>query len=108
MFIDASWVLLIGEHRDCLTGVVNVRYKSVFACLSFSMYIENLRKLLLLIPVEILRWIIILIAGSASSCFVALNLKSYIEGANDLKMMVVAAFLLQMALAIFIKVWFFP
>ncbi|KAG8493211.1 hypothetical protein CXB51_010579 [Gossypium anomalum] len=68
---------------------------------SFSIFIPT--ALLLLIPVEILRWIIILIAGSASSCFVALNLKSYIEGANDLKMMVVAAFLLQMALAIFIK-----
>lgn len=73
---------------------------------SFSIFIPT--ALLLLIPVEILRWIIILIAGSASSCFVALKLKSYIEGANDLKMMVVAAFLLQMALAIFIKVWFFP
>ncbi|KAA3453351.1 protein YIPF1-like protein isoform X1 [Gossypium australe] len=80
-----------------------------FLCMwgySFSIFIPT--ALLLLIPVEILRWIIILIAGSASSCFVALNLKSYIEGADDLKMMVVAAFLLQMALAIFIKVWFFP
>lgn len=61
---------------------------------------------LLLIPVEILRWIIILLAGSASACFVALNLRSYMAG-SDLSLMVVAAFFLQMALAIFIKVWFF-
>ncbi|KAG4181378.1 hypothetical protein ERO13_A10G223500v2 [Gossypium hirsutum] len=63
---------------------------------------------LLLIPVELLRWIIILITGTASSCFVALNLRSYIEGGNDLTIIVIAAFLLQMALSIFIKVWFFP
>ncbi|XP_039055155.1 protein YIPF1 homolog [Hibiscus syriacus] len=72
---------------------------------SLSVFIPT--AILLLIPVEILRWIIILIAGTASSCFVALNIRTYIEGPNDLKMMVVASFLLQMALAIFIKVWFF-
>lgn len=72
---------------------------------SLSIFIPTV--FLLLIPVEILRWIIILIAGTASACFVALNLRTYIEG-NDLSLMVVAAFLLQMALAIFIKVWFFP
>ncbi|KAK6227918.1 Yip1 domain - like 1 [Theobroma cacao] len=79
-----------------------------FWCMwGYSLSIFILTAFLLLIPVEILRWIIILIAGTVSACFVALNLKSYIVG-NDLTMMVVAAFLLQMALAIFIKVWFFP
>ncbi|XVF23967.1 hypothetical protein REPUB_Repub13aG0085400 [Reevesia pubescens] len=73
---------------------------------SLSIFIPT--AFLLLIPVEILRWIIILIAGTASASFVALNLRSYIEGGNDLTIIVVAAFLLQLALAIFIKVWFFP
>nr|KJB76123.1 hypothetical protein B456_012G073100 [Gossypium raimondii] len=73
---------------------------------SLSIFIPT--AFLLLIPVEILRWIIILVAGTASSCFVTLNLTSYIGGSNDLRMMMIAAFLLQMALAIFIKVWFFP
>ncbi|KAK8577059.1 hypothetical protein V6N13_122054 [Hibiscus sabdariffa] len=73
---------------------------------SLSIFIPT--AFLLLIPVEFLRWMIILIAGTASACFVYLNLRSYIEGVNDLTIMVVAAFLLQMALAIFIKVWFFP
>ncbi|XVF83755.1 hypothetical protein PTKIN_Ptkin16aG0517800 [Pterospermum kingtungense] len=72
---------------------------------SLSIFIPTV--FLLLIPVELLRWIIILIAGGASACFVSLNLKTYIEG-NDLSLMVIAAFLLQLALAIFIKVWFFP
>lgn len=62
---------------------------------------------LLLIPVEILRWIIIILAGTASACFVSINLKSYIEG-SDLTVVVAAAFFLQLALAVFIKVWFFP
>ncbi|KAI4299516.1 hypothetical protein L6164_032968 [Bauhinia variegata] len=61
---------------------------------------------LLLIPVGLLRWIIILLVGTASASFVSLNLKAYVDN-NDLSMLVIAAFLLQMALAIFIKVWFF-
>ncbi|KAF8395171.1 hypothetical protein HHK36_019112 [Tetracentron sinense] len=62
---------------------------------------------LLVIPVEFLRWIIIILTGAASACFVALNIKSYIEG-SDLTVVVVASFFLQMALALFIKIWFFP
>ncbi|XP_062156620.1 uncharacterized protein LOC133864339 [Alnus glutinosa] len=79
-----------------------------FWCLwGYSLSVFVLASFLLLIPVEILRWIIILLAGTASACFVALNLRSYMAG-SDLSLMVVAAFFLQMALAIFIKVWFFP
>jgi hypothetical protein len=61
---------------------------------------------LLVIPVEVLRWIIILAAGIDSGMFVATNLKTLAEP-NDLTIMVVAAFFLQLALAIFFKVWFF-
>ncbi|KAI4339814.1 hypothetical protein MLD38_024714 [Melastoma candidum] len=61
----------------------------------------------LLIPLEVLRWIIIVVIGAASACFVASNLRSYVEQ-NDLFIVVAAAFLLQIALALFIKVWFFP
>ncbi|KAK8299469.1 hypothetical protein E1A91_D05G327200v1 [Gossypium mustelinum] len=100
-----NWATYLMQKHSDGSNASLVRFWCMWGY-SFSIFIPT--ALLLLIPVEILRWIIILIAGSASSCFVALNLKSYIEGANDLKMMVVAAFLLQMALAIFIKVWFFP
>ncbi|XP_023550852.1 protein YIPF1 homolog [Cucurbita pepo subsp. pepo] len=79
-----------------------------FWCLwGYSLFIFILASFLLLIPVEILRWFIILLSGAASASFVTLNLRSYIDG-NDLSVLIVAAFFLQMALAIFIKVWFFP
>ncbi|KAL0740151.1 hypothetical protein Bca4012_081664 [Brassica carinata] len=80
-----------------------------FWCLwGYSLFIFIPTSLPLLIPVEFLRWVIILLAGSASSCFVALNLRSYLEGSNDLTVVMAAAFGLQMVLSIFIKVWFFP
>ncbi|GFY83592.1 integral membrane Yip1 family protein [Actinidia rufa] len=61
---------------------------------------------LLVIPVEFLRWTLVIITGAASASFVALNLRSYAEG-NDLKVVLVAAFVLQLSLALFIKMWFF-
>ncbi|KAJ9160177.1 hypothetical protein P3X46_025601 [Hevea brasiliensis] len=79
-----------------------------FWCMwGYSLFIFILSSILLVIPVEILHWIIILAAGIDSACFVAVNLKSCIEG-NDLTIVVFAAFFLQLALAIFIKAWFFP
>jgi hypothetical protein len=79
-----------------------------FWCMwGYSLFIFVPTSFLLLIPVEILRWILILAAGIASSCFVCLNLRSYING-NDVAVAIIAAFLLQVALSIFIKVWFFP
>jgi len=77
-----------------------------FAFLSNSYFLGYLQ-FLLLIPVEFLRWVIILLTGVASASFVALNLRSYIEG-NEISVAIIAAFFLQIALAIFIKVWFFP
>lgn len=80
-----------------------------FWCLwGYSLFVFVPTTLPLLIPVEFLRWVIILLAGGASSCFVALNLRSYLEASNDLTAVVAAAFGLQMVLSIFIKVWFFP
>ncbi|KAF4347730.1 hypothetical protein G4B88_017809 [Cannabis sativa] len=79
-----------------------------FWCMwGYSLFIFVLASFLLVIPVEFLRWLIIILTGAASACFVATNLKSYIEG-SDLKIVVVAAFALQLALGVFIKVWFFP
>ncbi|CAG7880869.1 hypothetical protein BRARA_C02033 [Brassica rapa] len=80
-----------------------------FWCLwGYSLFVFVPATLPLLIPVEFLRWVIILLAGSASSCFVALNLRSYLEASNDLTVVLAVAFGLQMVLSIFIKVWFFP
>ncbi|KAH0470461.1 hypothetical protein IEQ34_000184 [Dendrobium chrysotoxum] len=72
---------------------------------SLSIFIPT--ALLLVIPFEILKWIIILFAGSASAYFIALNLKPYTEGQHDLFLWVIGASVLQFVLAIFIKMFFF-
>ncbi|XP_078179103.1 integral membrane Yip1 family protein [Carex rostrata] len=78
-----------------------------FWCMwGYSLFIFIPSSLLLIIPVEFLRWIIILLAGSASSWFVSSNLKYYVEGI-DRAPLVVGALVLQFALAVFIKVLFF-
>ncbi|KEH28265.1 integral membrane Yip1 family protein [Medicago truncatula] len=78
-----------------------------FWCMwGYSLSIFIISSFLLIIPVEILRWFITLITGVASASFVALNLRSYIEG-NDISVAIMAAFFLQIGLAVFIKVWFF-
>lgn len=78
-----------------------------FWCMwGYSLFVFIPCSFLLLIPFEFLRWIVIILTGSASASFVALNLKSEIEG-SDLTLLFVSAFVLQIALALFIKVWFF-
>ncbi|THU51796.1 hypothetical protein C4D60_Mb06t34800 [Musa balbisiana] len=64
-------------------------------------------KLLLVVPVELFRWIIIIVAGTASSWFIAVNLKAYTQS-GDLMILIVGAMVLQFALALFIKMFFFP
>ncbi|KAK6929408.1 Yip1 domain [Dillenia turbinata] len=77
-----------------------------FWCMwGYSLFIFIPTSCLLVIPLEFLRWIIIILVGGASGCFVALNLRSYIDG-NELMVVFIAAFVLQMALALFIKVCF--
>ncbi|KAE9451423.1 hypothetical protein C3L33_16660, partial [Rhododendron williamsianum] len=78
-----------------------------FWCMwGYSLSIFVLSSVLLIIPVEFIRWTVIIITGAASASFVTLNLKSYVEG-NDITVVLVAAFILQLGLAIFIKMWFF-
>lgn len=72
-----------------------------------TLTIPQYMQILLIIPVEFIRWTVILVSGAASASFVSLNLRSYIE-TNDTSVVLVAAFFLQMALAVFIKMWFFP
>nr|GMD57619.1 protein YIPF1 homolog isoform X1 [Ipomoea batatas] len=68
---------------------------------------SNANLFLLIIPVEFIKWIVILLTGAMSGTFVTLNLKSFVQ-TNDLAIVPIAAFVLQMGLAIFIKMWFFP
>ncbi|XP_051123067.1 uncharacterized protein LOC127245943 [Andrographis paniculata] len=78
-----------------------------FWCLwGYSLFVFILASFLLVIPLEFLRWIVIVIAGAASATFVGVNLRSYVQ-TNDIMIVAVSAFVLQMGLAIFVKMWFF-
>ncbi|CAH9091239.1 unnamed protein product [Cuscuta epithymum] len=81
-----------------------------FWCLwGYSLFIFIPTSFLLMIPVEFLKWVIMLVAGGVSAGFVALNIKNrHIQQPNELSIVLLAAFVLQMGLAIFIKMWFFP
>lgn len=81
-----------------------------FWCLwGYSLFIYIPTSFLLMIPVEVIKWVVILASGGVSAVFVALNLKNrHMQVTNDLSLVLLAAFVLQMALAIFIKMWFFP
>lgn len=79
-----------------------------FWCLwGYSLFIFIISSFLLIIPNEFLRWTVILLSGAVSAGFVALNLKSYVQTA-DITLPLAAAVVLQMGLAIFLKMWFFP
>ncbi|RWR86141.1 protein YIPF1 [Cinnamomum micranthum f. kanehirae] len=86
---------------------LNASLTRLWCMWGYSLFIFIISSFLLVVPAEFFRWIIIIAAGSASACFVALNMKSYIPG-NDLTVVVVSALALQLALAIFIKICFFP
>uniref|UniRef100_A0A804Q351 Protein YIP n=1 Tax=Zea mays TaxID=4577 RepID=A0A804Q351_MAIZE len=78
-----------------------------FWCMwGYSLFIFIPASVLLLIPVGFLQWVIIALAGGASSWFITLNLKECTEGA-DLMVLMASASVLQFALALFIKVYFF-
>ncbi|RRT56223.1 hypothetical protein B296_00039181, partial [Ensete ventricosum] len=79
---------------------------SLFVFVPASVSIFFFPLLFLVVPSEIFRWIIIILAGSASSWFVYLNLKVSTEG-SDTMPLVVSALVLQFALALFIKIFFF-
>ncbi|XP_047333432.1 protein YIPF1 homolog [Impatiens glandulifera] len=78
-----------------------------FWCMwGYSLFVFIFSSILLVIPVEFIRWVIIIATGIASASFVTLNLKSYIQ-TEDVTISLVAAFVLQMGFALFIKLWFF-
>ncbi|TKY52214.1 YIPF1-like protein [Spatholobus suberectus] len=60
------------------------------------------------VPLEIFRWVIAAVAGFMSATFVALNLRAHIMSAGERWVLIVAGiFLLQLALAVALKVYLF-
>lgn len=101
VFIVPLGFYLLLQYFGSKVGLIH------FWCMwGYSLFIFIISSLLLVIPVDFLRWTITLITGVASAAFVGLNLRSHVE-LNDLTIVLVAACVLQFALAIFIKSWFF-
>ena len=60
------------------------------------------------VPLEIFRWVIAGVAGFMSATFVALNLRAHIKSAGERWFLIVASiFLLQLALAVILKLYLF-
>ncbi|CAL9046309.1 uncharacterized protein LOC135674826 [Musa acuminata AAA Group] len=85
---------------------LNANLVRLWCMWGYSLFVFIPASLFLVVPSEIFRWIIIILAGSASSWFVYLNLKVSTEG-SDTRPLVVSALVLQFALALFIKIFFF-
>ncbi|XP_015968573.2 LOW QUALITY PROTEIN: uncharacterized protein LOC107492111 [Arachis duranensis] len=61
-----------------------------------------------IVPLEIFRWVIAAVAGLMSATFLALNLRAHIVSAGERWFLIVAGiFLLQLALAVVLKVYLF-
>ncbi|XP_020593838.1 protein YIPF1 homolog isoform X2 [Phalaenopsis equestris] len=99
--VPAAFYFLL-RYFECNVGLIQL-----WCIWGYSLSIFIPTSLLLVIPLEILRWIIILFTGSASAYFIALNLKPYTEGQHSLFLWVIGASVLQFVLAIFIKIFFF-
>ncbi|KAL8119684.1 hypothetical protein AgCh_016974 [Apium graveolens] len=116
VWISTTLVFLIASLGNCATYLMlktsdinnswsfDVNYVNMAAVYVYG-YALVVPLLLLVIPVEFIRWTIIMIAGAASSSFVTLNLRSCTQ--NDLAVVLAAACVLQYGLAFVIKMWFF-
>ncbi|WOL14977.1 hypothetical protein Cni_G23758 [Canna indica] len=72
----------------------------------YSLFVFLPTCLLLVVPMAVFQWIITILSGAVSSWFVTLNLKAYAQ-ASDMMVLLVSAMVLQFALALFIKIFFF-
>ncbi|XP_020581071.1 protein YIPF1 homolog [Phalaenopsis equestris] len=74
----------------------------------YSLFVFIPALCLSVVPVETFRWVIVGVAGLMSGCFVALNLRSHISSAGERWfLIVVGIFLLQLGLAVILKLYFF-
>ncbi|MQM04472.1 hypothetical protein Taro_037269 [Colocasia esculenta] len=74
----------------------------------YSLFVFIPASCLSIVPVEIFRWVVAGVAGFMSATFVALNLRTHIQSAGERWLLIVAGiFLLQVALAIVLKLYLF-
>ncbi|KAI5658895.1 hypothetical protein M9H77_27688 [Catharanthus roseus] len=80
----------------------------LFCLYGYSLFIFIPALCLSVVPLEIFRWVVAGVAGFMSATFVALNLKNHISSAGERWLLIVVAiFLLQLALALVLKTYLF-
>lgn len=80
----------------------------LFCLYGYSLFIFIPALCLSVVPLEIFRWVVAGVAGFMSATFVALNLKAHINSAGERWFLIVAGiFLLQLALAVVLKLYLF-
>ncbi|KAK2972486.1 hypothetical protein RJ640_017658 [Escallonia rubra] len=80
----------------------------LFCLYGYSLFIFIPALCLSIIPFDIFRWVIAGVAGFMSATFVALNLRNHIKSAGERWFLIVAGiFLLQLALAVALKLYLF-
>ncbi|RID64439.1 hypothetical protein BRARA_E03377 [Brassica rapa] len=80
----------------------------LFCLYGYSLFIFIPALCLSVVPVEIFRWVIAGVAGFMSATFVALNLKAHINSAGERSILIIASiFLLQLGLAVVLKLYLF-
>lgn len=73
----------------------------------YSLFTFIPASILLIFPTEFLRWTVIALAGLVTASFVALNMRSCMSGSDKWMTAAISAFLMQMCLALVIKLCFF-
>ncbi|XVF06110.1 hypothetical protein REPUB_Repub06bG0019700 [Reevesia pubescens] len=97
----ALYVIL--KYFSAPSGLVQL-----FCLYGYSLFVFIPALCLSVVPLEIFRWVIAGVAGFMSATFVALNLKAHIKSAGERWFLIVASiFLLQLALAVVLKLYLF-
>ncbi|XP_057439401.1 uncharacterized protein LOC130731200 [Lotus japonicus] len=80
----------------------------LFCLYGYSLFVFIPAMCMSVVPLEIFRWVIAGVAGLMSATFVGLNLRAHIMSAGERWFLIVAAiFLLQLALAVVLKMYLF-
>ncbi|KAI8027923.1 hypothetical protein LOK49_LG02G02118 [Camellia lanceoleosa] len=94
---------LILKYFSAPSGLVQL-----FCLYGYSLFVFIPALCLSIVPLELFRWIVAGIAGFMSASFVALNLRNHIVSAGERWFLIVTGiFLLQLALAVVLKVYLF-
>ncbi|KAF8401664.1 hypothetical protein HHK36_012610 [Tetracentron sinense] len=94
---------IILKYFSAPSGLVQL-----FCLYGYSLFIFIPALCLSVVPIEVFRWVVAGVAGFMSATFVALNLRAHIKSAGERWFLIVAGiFLLQLALAVVLKLYLF-